>query len=154
MLHVRVDGSRQGPRNARGGHQTAGSKRPDYGGDGRYVRGVGGAAIKQSLREFVLGELADSYQLLEKLSALGGRVVIDTPAIDVSTDAGSALRSLLEHEVATVSALHGVILHSGQEARSEALEHLLEHVIMRKQQQIDYLWHASSLEGPLGAGDS
>jgi Ferritin-like domain len=118
------------------------------------VRGVGGAAIKQSLREFVLAELADSYQLIEKLSALGGRVVIDTPAIDVSTDAGSALRSLLEHEVATVSALHGVILHSGQEARSEALEHLLEHVIMRKQQQIDYLWHASSLEGPLGAGDS
>jgi Ferritin-like domain len=118
------------------------------------VRGVGGAAIKQSLREFVLAELADSYQLIEKMSALGGRVVIDTPAIDVSTDAGSALRSLLEHEVATVSALHGVILHSGQEARSEALEHLLEHVIMRKQQQIDYLWHASSLEGPLGAGDS
>jgi hypothetical protein len=67
------------------------------------VRGVGGAAIKQSLREFVLAELADSYQLIEKLSALGGRVVIDTPVIDVSTDAGPALRSLLEHEVGPVS---------------------------------------------------
>jgi hypothetical protein len=118
------------------------------------VRGIGGAAIKQSLREFVLAELADSYQLMEKLSALGGRVAIGTAAIDVSTDAGSALQSLLEHEAATVSALHGVIPHSGQEARSEALEHLLEHVIMRKQQQIDYLWHASSLEEPLGPGGS
>ena len=28
---------------------------------------------------------------------------------------------------------------SGQEARSEALEHLLEHIIMRKQEQIDFL---------------
>jgi hypothetical protein len=35
------------------------------------VRGIGGAATKQSLREFVLAELADSYQLMEKLSALG-----------------------------------------------------------------------------------
>jgi hypothetical protein len=118
------------------------------------VRGVGGAAIKQSLREFVLAELADSYQLIEKLSALGGRVVIDTPVIDVSTDARPALRSRREHEVTTVSALHGVIPHSGQQARSEALERLLEDVIMRKQPQIDYLWHASSPEESLGAGDS
>jgi hypothetical protein len=118
------------------------------------VRGVGGAAIKQSLREFVLAELEDSYRLIEKLSALGGCVVIDTPVIEVSPDAGSALRSLLKHEEATVSALHGVIPHSGQEARSEALEHLLEHAIMRKQQQIDYLWHASSLDDPVGGSDS
>jgi Ferritin-like domain len=115
------------------------------------VRGVGGAAIKQSLREFVLAELEDTYQLIEKMSALGGNIVIDTPAIDVSSDASAALGGLLKHEVETVTALHAVIPHSGQEARSEALEHLLEHVIMRKQQQIDYLWHASSLEEPLAS---
>ena len=44
-----------------------------------------------------------------------------------------------------VAALHAVIPHSGQEPRSEALEHLLEHVIMRKQQQLDFL--ALALEG-------
>ena len=46
---------------------------------------------------------------------------------------------LLEHEREVVAALHAVIEHSGQEPRSEALEHLLEHVIMRKQQQVDFL---------------
>ena len=42
-----------------------------------------------------------------------------------------------------------MIEFSGQEPRSEALEHLLEHLIMRKQQQIDFLWHASSRTEPL-----
>ena len=32
--------------------------------------------------------------------------------------------------------------HSGQEAASEALEHLMEHIIMRKQNQIDWLRRA------------
>jgi hypothetical protein len=31
---------------------------------------------------------------------------------------------------------------SGQEPRSEALEHLMEHVIMRKQGQVDWLRRA------------
>ena len=39
-------------------------------------------------------------------------------------------------------ALHAVIPHSGQEARSEALEHLMEHIIMRKQNQVDWLRRA------------
>ncbi len=38
-----------------------------------------------------------------------------------------------------IEALHAVIPHTGQEGRSEALEHLLEHVIMRKQEQVDAL---------------
>lgn len=35
--------------------------------------------------------------------------------------------------------MHGVIGASGQEPRSEALEHRMEHVILRKQEQIDAL---------------
>ena len=42
-----------------------------------------------------------------------------------------------------------MIEHSGQEPRSEALEHLLEHLIMRKQQQADFLWHASGRTEPM-----
>ena len=41
-----------------------------------------------------------------------------------------------------LEALHAVIPHSGQEAASEALEHLMEHIIMRKQNQIDWLRRA------------
>jgi hypothetical protein len=114
------------------------------------LRGVGGAAIKQSLRSFVLSELEDTYQLIEKLSALGGTVSMQIDDISVSTDPDEGIGALLEHEVEAISALHAVIPHSGQEPRSEALEHLLEHAIMRKQQQVDYLWHATSATERLG----
>ena len=53
----------------------------------------------------------------------------------------------LDHKA--VSALDAVIPHTGQEPRSEAMEHRLEHLIMRKQQQLDYLWHASGRTEPL-----
>ncbi len=107
------------------------------------LRGVDGVAIKQDLRAFVLAELEDTYKLIEKLSALGGKPAMNAAAITVSCETEKALAELLDHEVEAVAALHAVIPHSGQEPRSEALEHLLEHVIMRKQQQMDYLWHAT-----------
>ncbi|MBA2444091.1 MAG: hypothetical protein H0V49_02005 [Nocardioidaceae bacterium] len=113
------------------------------------IRGVGGAGIKQDIRQFVLAELEDTYKLIEKMSALGGTPILSTPAIEVADDTAKALNSLLEHEQKAVAGLHAVIPHSGQEPRSEALEHLLEHVIMRKQQQIDYLWHAADRPDPL-----
>ncbi len=113
------------------------------------MRGVGGAAVKQSLRTFVLAELEDTYLLVEKMSALGGTPSMTARSVEVSSKADDALGELLDHEVDTVAALHGVIQYSGQEPRSEALEHLLEHFIMRKQQQIDFLWHASNRDEPL-----
>ena len=113
------------------------------------LRGVGGAAIKERLRQFVLDELSDTYQLIEKLSALGGQPSMATSDLSLPSDTAKALNQLLDHEKEAVAALHGVIEYSGQEPRSEALEHLLEHVIMRKQQQIDYLWHVSDKKEPL-----
>ncbi len=111
------------------------------------LRGVNAVAIKQNLRAFVLDELEDTYLLVEKLSALGGSPHLNSSALELPTDTTGALTGLMEHENAAVAALHQVIAHSGQEPRSEALEHLLEHVIMRKQQQIDFLWHAVDTGG-------
>lgn len=113
------------------------------------LRGVAATAIKQSLRQFVLAELEDTYQLIEKLSALGGKPTMRVPTITVEDDTQKALKALLAHEGAAVAALHAVIPHSGQQPRSEALEHLLEHCIMRKQQQLDFLWHATDLKRPI-----
>ena len=113
------------------------------------LRGVGGAAVKTQLREFVLAELEDTYLLVEKMSALGGTPRIGGSSIEVPPDTSQALDLLLDHEVEAVAGLHAVIPHSGQEPRSEALEHLLEHLIMRKQQQVDFLWHATGREEPL-----
>jgi bacterioferritin (cytochrome b1) len=113
------------------------------------MRGVGGSAVKGQLREFVLAELEDTYLLVEKMSALGGNPRIRADSIEVSRDTEESLDALLEHEAQAVAGLHAVIPHTGQEPRSEALEHLLEHVIMRKQQQVDFLWHAAGREEPL-----
>lgn len=110
------------------------------------LRGAEGIAVKQSLRSFVQAELEDTYLLVEKLSALGGSPRLGGPSLKLPPDTNDALAALMEHEREGVAALHAVIAHSGQEPRSEALEHLLEHVIMRKQQQIDFLWHAVRTE--------
>ncbi len=113
------------------------------------LRGVEAVAIKQSLREFVLAEIEDTYQLIEKLSALGGSPSMQVSAIDTGGDTQRALKTLLRHEAEAVAALHAVIPHSGQQPRSEALEHLLEHCLMLKQMQIDFLWHATDLKRPI-----
>ena len=113
------------------------------------LRGLDGAAVKPQLRTFVQDELEDAYLLMEKYSALGGELTMDVPVITVPRDTAAALEHLIELERRAVAALHQVIPHTGQEPRSEALEHRLEHLIMRKQQQLDYLWHASGSEQPL-----
>ena len=85
------------------------------------LRGLEATAIKQSLREFVLAELEDTYQLVEKFSALGGQPTMDPPKVSVSTESRQAMQDLLDAETEGVAALHAVIPHSGQEPRSEAL---------------------------------
>ncbi|MDP9070518.1 MAG: hypothetical protein M3N68_04400 [Actinomycetota bacterium] len=56
--------------------------------------------------------------------------------------AAAAVDLLIDTECEALAALHAVIPHTGQEPRSEALEHLLEHVIMHKQEQVDTLLRA------------
>lgn len=118
------------------------------------LRGMGAVGTKDQLRAFVLAETEDMVKLTEKASALGGHPVADVGRVEVDTDPGTALPALLRHEQEAIAALHAVIPSTGQEARSEALEHLLEHLIMRKQQQVDYLWHASDLPEPLDPVDA
>jgi bacterioferritin (cytochrome b1) len=118
------------------------------------LRGIGALGTKERLRAFVLAETEDMVRLTEKASALGGNPVAEIGRIEVETDPGKALPALLQHEQEAIAALHAVIPSTGQEARSEALEHLLEHLIMRKQQQVDFLWHASDLDEPLEPVDT
>ncbi len=49
---------------------------------------------------------------------------------------------LIEHEGEALTALHAVIPPTGQQPGSEAIEHLIEHIIMRKQEQVDTLIRA------------
>jgi hypothetical protein len=51
---------------------------------------------------------------------------------------------LIDCETEAVEALRAAIEPTGPDAVSEALEHLLEHLILRKQSQIDFLRRASA----------
>lgn len=103
------------------------------------LTGLAGVGTKGQLREFVQHELEDTYLLTEKLVALDGTASAAVETVEVTADPVRALAALATHEEETIAALHAVIPHSGQEPRSEALEHLLEHAIMRKQQQVDVI---------------
>jgi hypothetical protein len=62
----------------------------------------------------------------------------------VSSDPVEAITWLIECETDAVEALQAAIEPTGRDAVSEALEHLLEHLILRKQSQIDFLRRANA----------
>jgi bacterioferritin (cytochrome b1) len=99
-------------------------------------------ALTGELQRFAEAELEDTRRLVEKITALGGDPTPAVATVDWHADPREALDSLIAKEDEAVAALHAVIPHSGQEPHSEALEHLMEHLIMRKQNQIDWLRRA------------
>lgn len=98
--------------------------------------------VATQLWVFAKEELDDLRRLVEKITALGGDPGTDTTATKWTSDPRNTVERLIEHETELPDALHAVIPHSGQQSRSEALEHLMEHIIMRKQNQVDGLQRA------------
>jgi bacterioferritin (cytochrome b1) len=104
-------------------------------------------AVGGQLWLFARAELEDTKLLVEKITALGGDPSVEIAPLRWQEDPGAAVDALIESEDETIAALHAVIPHSGQEPRSEALEHLMEHLIMRKQNQVDWLRRARRSPG-------
>lgn len=96
-------------------------------------------AVARELESFGKLELDDARRLVEKLVALGGDPVTDVASFDPVATSKTGIKQLIEYETEALDALHAVIPYTGQEARSEALEHLMEHLLMRKQEQVDFL---------------
>lgn len=94
------------------------------------------------LQHFAQSELADTQLLVEKLCALGGNPTCEVRGLSWNEDPHEAISALIEAEDETIACLHEVIPPSGQEPRSEALEHLMEHIIMRNQNQVDWMRRA------------
>ena len=99
-------------------------------------------AVGERLWLFARSELEDTKLLVEKITALGGDPTVELAPVQWHEDPGAAIDALVESEDEAIAALHAVIPHTGQEPRSEALEHLMEHLIMRKQNQVDWLRRA------------
>ncbi len=92
--------------------------------------------------EFAQAELEDARLLVEKVASLGGEPTTEVAELRWTGDPGDAVEWLIERETEAIEALQAAIEPTGREGRSEALEHLLEHLIMRKQNQVDLLLRA------------
>ncbi len=108
------------------------------------LSGIEAQALGPQLTDFGDAELADVRRLIEKIVSFEGKPT--TEVAELSFDAGTkrALRRLAKDEQTAVETLQAAIEPTGREGRSEALEHLMEHLILRKQHQVDFLNRAIS----------
>jgi bacterioferritin (cytochrome b1) len=106
------------------------------------VIGLPYQAHADKMKMHASAELEDATRLVEKITALGGEPTTDVAPLGFTADPSEALEGLIENEGETLEALQASIEPTGREAASEAVEHRLEHMIMRKQEQVDYLLRA------------
>jgi bacterioferritin (cytochrome b1) len=108
------------------------------------LSGLEAQGLGTRLTEYGDQELHGARLLVEKVVSFGGEPTTEVAPLRFQAPAGDALGWLLECEEAVVEALQEAIEPTGREGRSEALEHMLEHQIMRKQEQVDFLRRALS----------
>jgi bacterioferritin (cytochrome b1) len=99
-------------------------------------------AHADKLSGFATAELEDAIRLVEKITALGGDPVTEPAKASWTGDPVEQLDKLIKAERETLETMQAAIEPTGREAASEAVEHRLEHMIMRKQEQVDYLLRA------------
>ena len=107
------------------------------------VIGLEYQAHGDKLKGFAMAELEDTALLVQKVVALGGQPTTDVAQLEFTLDPGDAFETLVQMENETLETLQAAIEPTGREAASEAVEHRLEHIIMRKQEQVDYLLRAT-----------
>ena len=95
------------------------------------------------LWRFAAADLEDARRLVEKIVTLGGRPADGVPAFELPAGGDGIVARLIEFETEAIEALQSTIPATGHTGDSEALEHRLEHTIMRKQEQVDTLLRAS-----------
>jgi bacterioferritin len=106
------------------------------------VIGLEYQAHADKMKKHALSELEDATRLVEKITALGGEPTTELAPLGFTASPSEALEGLIENEGEALEALQAAIEPTGREAASEAVEHRLEHMIMRKQEQVDYLLRA------------
>ncbi len=85
---------------------------------------------------------ADARRLTEKIVTLGGKPCDRVEGFGIPDDGEAIVDRLIELEQEVIEALQDTIPATGHTGDSEALEHRLEHMIMRKQEAIDALMRA------------
>ena len=108
------------------------------------LSGIEAQALGGKLTEFGDEELSGCRRLIEKVVSFGGEPTTKVAELRFEPAVEDAIGWLIECEKSAVEALKEAIEPTGREGRSEALEHLMEHLILRKQHQVDFLNRAIS----------
>jgi bacterioferritin (cytochrome b1) len=98
--------------------------------------------LTELLWRFAQADLDDARRLTEKIVTLGGAPVDGVSGFGLPGDGPAIVGRLIELEREAIEALQDTIPATGHTGDSEALEHRLEHIIMRKQEQVDTLLRA------------
>jgi bacterioferritin (cytochrome b1) len=106
------------------------------------ITGFRYVGLAELLWRYAEADLADCRRLVEKIVTLGGKPVDRVTGFDLPSDGDGIVTRLIELETETIEALQDTIPATGHTGDSEALEHRLEHMIMRKQEQVDALRRA------------
>jgi len=108
------------------------------------LSGIEAQALGGKLTAFGDDELSDARLLIEKIISFGGKPATAVAELRFEAAVKDAIGWLIKCEEAAVEALQEAIEPTGRDGRSEALEHLMEHLILRKQHQVDFLNRAIS----------
>jgi bacterioferritin (cytochrome b1) len=107
------------------------------------ITGFAYQGLSELLWRFAEAELADARRLVEKVVTLGGSPPDSVSGFDLPHEGDGIVARLVELEREAIEALQDTIPATGHTGDSEALEHRLEHMIMRKQEQVDTLHRAA-----------
>ncbi|HEU4975941.1 MAG TPA: ferritin-like domain-containing protein [Baekduia sp.] len=106
------------------------------------VTGFEHQGMADLLWRFAQAELEDARRIVEKVVTLGGEPATDPAPVELRDSPQGMVTWLIDVEREALQALQDVIPTTGHTADSEALEHRIEHVILRKQEQVDTLERA------------
>lgn len=106
------------------------------------IVGLENQHLADKLWSFAVAELEDARHLVEKIVTLEGEPTAEVAPPRYEADTRAALDFLIESESEAIEAVSYVIEPTGNEGPGEALEHRIEHMIMRKQEQVDFLKRA------------
>ncbi len=104
--------------------------------------GIQFVGLAGQYRTWAADALGDAGRLVDKIVALGGTPDPEVADPAFEPDAERMAKRLVESEEEAIDALREIIPATGSEGPGEALEHLLEHLILRKQDQADLLRRA------------
>ena len=99
--------------------------------------------FSSQLADFGRAEVDDTRKLIEKITTFEGAPTTEVAPLEWSGRPERVVEWLIGAEQETIESLQAAIEPTGREGMSEALEHLLEHLILRKQNQVDFLIRAS-----------